>query len=258
MASGEEERLQGGNVNTVVRVGSTVRRSAGAWSAAIHALLDHLESVGFNVSPRVLGFDDQDREVLTFIEGQPASRPWPPVLRTDQGVRLLGRLVRQYHDAVRSFTPPSDAVWRIGQRPLLAGEIICHGDLGPWNTLWQDGQPVGLIDWDSAYPGPAWDDVAYAAWCAVPLRDDEACFSAGFAGVPDRGHRLRVFADAYGVPEHFNLIDEVLRVQREDRERTRDLGAQGIEPWASFLKRGLAEQDASEEAWIRRHRTLLN
>ena len=26
--------------------------------------------------------------------------------------------------------------------PPAAGEIVCHGDLGPWNTVYRDGMPV--------------------------------------------------------------------------------------------------------------------
>ena len=53
----------------VERVGDTMRRSTGPWTPAVHALLRHLEAVGFEGAPRVLGSDDQGREVLTFIEG---------------------------------------------------------------------------------------------------------------------------------------------------------------------------------------------
>ena len=65
-----EERLEGGNVGGAVRVGDTVRRSAGPWTPAVHALLAHLEGTGFTGAPRPLGFDEQGREVLTFLEGE--------------------------------------------------------------------------------------------------------------------------------------------------------------------------------------------
>jgi hypothetical protein len=65
-----EERLEGGNVGGAVRVGDTVRRSAGPWTPAVHALLAHLAGTGFTGAPRPLGFDEQGREVLTFLEGE--------------------------------------------------------------------------------------------------------------------------------------------------------------------------------------------
>jgi hypothetical protein len=54
-----EERLGGGYNNVVVRVGDTVRRPINEWTPAVHALLKHLESVGFTGSQRVLGIDEK-------------------------------------------------------------------------------------------------------------------------------------------------------------------------------------------------------
>jgi hypothetical protein len=45
--TGTETPLEGGNMNgAVVRIGDTVRRPAGAWTPAVHALLNHLHTVG--------------------------------------------------------------------------------------------------------------------------------------------------------------------------------------------------------------------
>jgi len=41
----------------VVRIGDTVRRPVGPHSPLVHALLAHLESVGFEGAPRFLGID---------------------------------------------------------------------------------------------------------------------------------------------------------------------------------------------------------
>jgi len=60
-----EEPLPGGNTTRgVVRIGDTVRRPAGPWTPAVHALLDHLQAVGFRGAPRAHGLDDKGREVL--------------------------------------------------------------------------------------------------------------------------------------------------------------------------------------------------
>jgi hypothetical protein len=52
-------RLDGGNADGAVRVGDTVRRAAGPWTSAVHALLAHLAGQGFVGSPRPLGVDEQ-------------------------------------------------------------------------------------------------------------------------------------------------------------------------------------------------------
>jgi hypothetical protein len=69
-----ERVLQGGDVNLVVRVGDTVRRPTGPWSPAVHALLRHVESVGFDGAPRFLDVDERGREVLSYVDGDAASR----------------------------------------------------------------------------------------------------------------------------------------------------------------------------------------
>ncbi|MBO0835590.1 MAG: aminoglycoside phosphotransferase family protein, partial [Actinobacteria bacterium] len=71
--SQHEELLPGGNVTRgVVRVGDTVRRPTGPWTASVQDLLLHLKSAGFQGAPEPLGFDDQGREVLRFVAGTPA------------------------------------------------------------------------------------------------------------------------------------------------------------------------------------------
>ena len=65
-----EVPLAGGDVTAgVVRVGETVRRPTGPHSPLVHAMLEHLERVGFAGAPRYLGQDDRGREMLTYIEG---------------------------------------------------------------------------------------------------------------------------------------------------------------------------------------------
>jgi hypothetical protein len=62
MRHDDEEPLSGGNVSDgVVRVGDTVRRPAGPWTPAVHALLTHLHDAGFDAAPRPLGLDDRWR-----------------------------------------------------------------------------------------------------------------------------------------------------------------------------------------------------
>ena len=101
--------LAGGDVNIVVRVGDTVRRPQGSWSPAVHALLEWYERVGFDGAPRFLGVDEQDREILSFVEGDPAFAPVPA---GDEVLEALGRLLRAAHDAQAGFVPPADAPWQ--------------------------------------------------------------------------------------------------------------------------------------------------
>src|SRR2546423_14571099 len=71
----QEIPLLGGNTSTVVRVGDTVRRNAGPGTPAVHALLRHLEDVGFTGAPRALGTDERGREGLSSLERERGGAP---------------------------------------------------------------------------------------------------------------------------------------------------------------------------------------
>lgn len=251
-----ETPLAGGFVNEVVRVGDTVRRTAGSWTPAVHALLRHLERVGFAESPRVLGIDERGREILSYLPGQ--SMPWtdwPEVLRGDDGVAQLGRLLRRYHDAVSDFAPPPGAVWR---NPLAgAGEIIRHGDFSPFNTTWVDGHVVGLIDWDFARPGRRIDDLAYLAWQLVPLQSEGRRQQYGLDHRLDLGSRLRVLCDAYGGDfSPAAVVGAAIEVIEAERRDTEELAARGLHPWNRFVEDGALEAFAGEAQWIRETQAL--
>ncbi|GIG64714.1 phosphotransferase enzyme family protein [Phytomonospora endophytica] len=193
-----EEPLTGGGVNEVVRVASTVRRPTGPHTPAVHALLGHLAGEGYAGAPRVHGVDDQGREILDFMAGDVAHYPLPAHVYSDRGLTAAARLIRGLHDATATFTPPGEAVWMFPVREPV--EVVCHGDLAPYNCVYRDGQPVAFIDFDTAHPGPRVWDLAYAAYRFVPLTDPDG--PEGSAGTGEQARRLRVFADAYGLTGH--------------------------------------------------------
>ncbi|GAB3999944.1 hypothetical protein GCM10029992_30210 [Glycomyces albus] len=103
--SQDEIPLIGGNTSTVVRLGDTVRRNTGPWTPAVHALLRHLHTAGFTGAPRPLGIDEHDREVLSFVEGEPGKYPLAPHWTTDETLVAVGKMLRMFHDAQYSFQP---------------------------------------------------------------------------------------------------------------------------------------------------------
>jgi hypothetical protein len=111
-----EEQLDGGNTGGAVRAGDTVRRAAGPWTPAVHALLGHLAATAFAGAPRPLGFDEQGREVLDFLQGETTGsrKPWPAWTHADDTLDQVACWMRAYHRAVADFVPPRGAVWRAG------------------------------------------------------------------------------------------------------------------------------------------------
>jgi Ser/Thr protein kinase RdoA (MazF antagonist) len=161
----EEENLTGGHMNTVVRVGDTVRRPAGAWTPTVHRLLRHARDRGVGWAPVPHGYDEVGREMLSFISGDvPHQMPewvWSSVVLTD-----AARALRQWHDATSGFDLVG-AVWNSDAHE--PGEVICHNDFAPYNCVFRDGRFAGAIDFDLCSPGPRLWDIAYTAYRYVPL-----------------------------------------------------------------------------------------
>jgi hypothetical protein len=234
-----------------------VVRPAGWWTPAVHALLAYLESVGFAAAPRVRGTDGLPTEILTYIEGRSGKDAWAEVA-DDAGLARFARLLRAYHDAVAGFRPPAGAVWMTSREELQPGQVVCHGDFGPWNVVWRDGRPVGILDWDCAGPGLAIDDVAYAIEYTAPFRDDDTCVRwLAYEQPPDRRRRIATFAEAYGLETTEGLVDHVIRVQRAGIDRVRMVAARSLEPQSGWVAEGHLDELAARAAWSERNRALF-
>ncbi|WP_426504065.1 aminoglycoside phosphotransferase family protein [Dactylosporangium sp. McL0621] len=242
--------LQNDPHRAVVRIGATVRRPVQPWSASVHGLLAHLESAGLPWAPRFLGIDEQGREVLTYLEGESGGAGWRHAARED-GLAAMARLLREYHEAVAGFRPAGP--WAGHDGAFGDGEILCHGDFGPWNLVWRDGRPVGILDWDYAWPQPPVHDVAYALEYVAPFRpDDEAVRSYAHPGPPDRRRRIEVFARAYGIAAD-GLVAQVVAAQEVVLARVRALAAQGLQPQADWAASGVIGETEARIAWSRRY-----
>lgn len=192
----DEVVLVGGTANRgrIMRRGNEVHRPQGPHARSVHALLNHLERVGFDGAPRYLGVDERGREVLSFLPGDTVVPPYAPWMFSDETLRSVAHLLRRYHEAVAGFdlTP-----WRWSRPPpdAFRGSLACHSDPNLANVVFRDGVAVALIDFDLAGPGrPIWD-VAAAARLWAPLRADE------YIDDQRRGRgleRLGLFLDAYG------------------------------------------------------------
>jgi hypothetical protein len=208
-----EEVPLGGNLSESVKVGDTVHRRAGPWTPAVHALLAHLQRVGFDAAPEALGMDEQGRAVLAFVPGEVhGGWPDPPLswmFEDEVTLTAAAKLLRRYHDALEGFVPPANARWRL----VAPGEheVICHNDWSPSNALFRDHLPVVMLDWDSAGPGPRAWDVASTAYWWVPLNPRTTP-----PHLEAKAARFAQFCDAYGegIARHdlFDTLTEQLPI----------------------------------------------
>lgn len=232
--------------------GGVVRRPVGPWTPAVHALLRHFERVGFDGAPRALGVEN-DREVLSYIDGEPTDDA------DDHVLPLVGALVRRMHDAQIGFEPPEDAAWQTMPGAVRGDdEVICHNDVLRGNVLFRGGQPLALIDWELAAPGPRAVDLAAAASQWVPLRSDD---DVGSALPKDRRReRLRMLLDGYGLDiEPRAFLDIAVDVRRSWHEAYRVWG--GIERrdrWSQAYDAGRCEYIAANLRWLLANQDLLS
>lgn len=236
-----EELLSGGFINAVVRVGDTVRRPAAVRPDFVRSLLRLFEAHGWSAAPRFLGVDDEGRDILTFVEGHVAWQPQQPSsVCSDASLVRVAQLVRQFHDLTA------------GGQLAHGEEVVCHNDLSPRNTVYQDlGSglvPVAIIDWDIAAPGQRIHDVAHVCWQYAnlgPLVTD----------VDEAARRVALIADAYDLEDRALLIETVLWWQ--DRcWRGIDAGIRAGNPTMIRLA-GAVDEVRHAYEWTARHRSVL-
>jgi hypothetical protein len=200
------------SMGAVVRVGDTVRRATHRRSGYVDDVLRHLAASGFTGAPRPLGRDEQGRQILTFIEGEvPSAADDAPFLVSDARIRSATTLIRAFHDATASSELRGDQ------------EVVCHGDLGPHNTVFRGDVAVGIIDFDDdVAPGRRLDDFAQAVWGFADLTDDTVA-------VAEQVRRTRLMCDVYGGVTPADIVEALVASFRRARDRHRSNGLTGAE-----------------------------
>ena len=97
----------------------------------------------------------------------------------------------------------------------LNGKVYVHGDLGTQNVVFNNGEIVGIIDWDNTFIGEEYDDFIYVFWTWANVgnlqRNDDKMF-----------YLLKVMITAYQPDENFkhNLADKILQRMEQKLKNT--------------------------------------
>lgn len=217
--------LPGGvaNAGSVVRDGEHVLRPGNPHTATVHRFLKHLRAVGFDGAPEVVGVDPDGRERLRFIEGDVPCPPFPLWSQTDDALASTAALLARFHRASATFAV-SESTWSPemadpagtpGAGATPGALIVCHNDVCPENVVYRGAVAVAVLDFDFAAPGRPLYDLAQLAKMCVPIDAPEDAARLG-RGSLDPVPRLRVLADAYGLPpdrgEFLDVLQEAIGV----------------------------------------------
>jgi hypothetical protein len=265
---GPEIPLLGGDVTEgVVRIGGTVRRPSGPHSVLVRQVLEHLAAVGFTGCPRWLGTDQRGRDVLSFVDGEVAGRPWPAWVADEDRVASVARLVRRFDDAMAPLGVPEGAWAERAALPFppemppsTAGPqtFVAHCDVTPENVVFRDGQAFALIDFDLAGPATRVEEICNVLlWWAplMPPADREPVVAD-----VDAVRRAALIVDAYGLePADRELVVMQARNQAERsffsmRTRAEVLGG----GWARMWDEGVGDRILRRQQWLAEHGGALH
>ncbi|WP_420624996.1 phosphotransferase [Candidatus Poriferisodalis sp.] len=143
-----EPEVLAGRVAEFVKIGDTVRRPATDSSASVQQFLTHLGHAGFAGAPRFLDTEPDGSIVLSWLEAWvPAGTECWRLGRSE--LASVGELLGSYRDCVAGFAPGTG--FEEGPQAVGAGQVVCHGDIAPRNTVFADGRATAFIDWSGIF-----------------------------------------------------------------------------------------------------------
>jgi hypothetical protein len=193
--------------------------------------------------PRVLGIDEQGREVLTYLPGEVVDIDREPL--SQARLVALVHWTRALHEATAGFDHPGP--WRIW--PLPRPTLVGHNDVAAYNACFDGDELVGVFDWDLAGPTNPLLELGFLAWNGVPMwrvdldPDDYAEVAA---------RRLAVVAQAYGGVSPVDVLHAVPERVQAMVDGIPRAAASGDVGMANLIRTGTHAQDVATLAELRR------
>lgn len=247
-----EVPISGGRLNRgrLVRLGDFLLRPADE-DPAVEQIMLEVEKV-FRGIPKSFGRDDVGRLKLQWVEGDVISE----IAHEDNEVektRLLsvGRLLRELHDSTADIAAGIASTSLSLLDPSGVPEVICHGDPGPGNVVFQNGSAVAFIDWELTSPGQRAWDLAITLRYWAPFRNPANMKNAEL--LVDPWQRARWILEGYSASNE--LRTEVFRLlpinQRAQAEYViRRIKARGDSVYQEWVSKGGLRRLDLDAAWL--------
>ena len=233
--SEKEIKLTGGrSTESVVKIGNHVHRTMNSNAPFIHKLLQHLEKSNFPFSPKFIGIDEQGREVLSFIKG---AIPLGEFFNNQQLIEAV-KILRQFHDVASQ----SDLCKK--------EETICHNDFSPWNIIFENNLPVGIIDFDDSAPGARIDDLAYFIWTFLELGNDKIEEKIQI-------EKLVLICKEYDLAESENIVDAIIKQQQRILRFREDVVKKEVDFEKKEFSKNKVQSIKADLEWIKTRRKKI-
>jgi hypothetical protein len=245
-----------GGVNEIRLLGGAVAyRPTGPWTPLVHGLLQHVRTRGFAGAPIVYGIGADGREAVSFRPGEVSDYPLSTAARSEAALVSAAGLLRRYHEATVGSPGLAATGWMLPVREPV--EVVCHGDFAPYNCVLDGDEAVGIIDFDTAHPGPRLWDIGYAVYRWAPLTAPDN--RDGFGTLDGQVRRARRFCDAYGLDDagRAGLADAVIDRVEALVAFMRAAAAAGDTAFQGHLAAGHDRLYEHDVAYVRANRDVI-
>ncbi|ARM92387.1 aminoglycoside phosphotransferase protein (plasmid) [Rhizobium sp. CIAT894] len=249
--------LEGGRTGQIWRDGDTVIRPSGAWTPTVHRFLRHLRSRGFAAAPEPIAITGENQEIVSYVSGRVCEDLADPFVGSETMLLSAARLLRDFHSASEGFLARDQEVQTWMLPPQEPREIVCHGDYAPYNLATAGHQAVGIIDFDTAHPGPRLWDLAYAVYRWAPLSDPSN--PGVISGLDEQLRRAEIFCTAYGTTaeERRQLPEMICRRLQALVDFMQARASAGDETFVEDVAAGDAQLYLSDIGYIQKYRDRL-